>query len=165
MFSLSKNTVLQKVLQKHLPALAKSEALDTDLIEKAVTKGSMVLLANPAHENVIPTLIGQPARVKVNANIGTSPFMNDRDREMKKLKLAWAAGAHTIMDLSTAGDLNAIRKGMLAECPLPLGTVPIYSTAQKYIAQKKDPALFSEEELFEEIVRQAGQGVDFMTVH
>ncbi len=165
MLLLSKNTILQKTLKKHLPALARSEALDTDLIEKAVMQGSMVLLANPAHENVVPTLIGQPARVKVNANIGTSPFMNDQAQEMKKLKLAWASGAHTVMDLSTAGDLNAIRKAMLAECPLPLGTVPIYSTAQKYISQKKDPAGFSEEEFFEEIARQAEQGVDFMTVH
>jgi len=165
MLSLSKNTTLQKMLHKHLPVLAKSEALGTDLIEQAIKQGSMVLLANPAHENVIPTIIGQPARVKVNANIGTSPFMNDQAQEMKKLKLAWASGAHTVMDLSTAGDLNAIRKDMLAECPLPLGTVPIYSMAQKYISQKKDPANFSEEELFEEIARQAEQGVDFMTVH
>ena len=165
MLSLSKNTILQKIFHKYLPMLAESEDLDTDTIERAVAQGTMVLLANPAHENVAPILVGQPARIKVNANIGTSPFMNDKDLEMKKLDLARAVGAHTVMDLSTAGDLKGIRKEMLDRCSLPLGTVPIYSTAQKYIAQKKDPAMFSETELLEEIAGQAEQGVDFMTVH
>jgi len=76
-----------------------------------------------------------------------------------------AAGADTVMDLSIAGDLLAIRKGMLAACPLPLGTVPLYSVAQKYLDKGKDPAGMDPEELFAEIEMQAEQGVDFMTVH
>ena len=57
----------------------------------------MTLLANPRHENVRPTLIGQPARVKVNANIGTSPFVNEQECEGAKLRMCEAAGAHAVM--------------------------------------------------------------------
>lgn len=103
--------------------------------------------------------------MKVNANIGTSPMRNHPECEMQKVDAAVEAGADTIMDLSIAGDLDAIRREMLARCPLPLGTVPLYSVAQKYIECGKDPALIDPEEIFAEIEKQAQQGVDFMTVH
>jgi phosphomethylpyrimidine synthase len=125
----------------------------------------MVLLANPAHKGVAPTIIGQPARIKVNANIGTSPMINDVDMEMKKLKLAEQAGAHTVMDLSTAGDLDAVRRRILAESPLPLGTVPLYSLSQKCLAKGRDISDFDAQELLDEIALEAKQGVDFMTLH
>jgi phosphomethylpyrimidine synthase len=125
----------------------------------------MVLLANPKHDGVFPILIGQPASIKVNANIGTSPFLNDPDLEVSKAITAHQAGAHTVMDLSTGGDLEAIRKRILQATPMPLGTVPLYSAAQKYIANGEDPGRMPTDELFKEIERQAEQGVDFMTLH
>lgn len=73
--------------------------------------------------------------MKVNANIGTSPFQNHPGCEMRKLEVAQEAGADTVMDLSIAGDLVAIRKDMLSRTPLPLGTVPLYSVAQRYIVR------------------------------
>ncbi len=91
--------------------------------------------------------------------------MNDLGMEWRKLAEAESAGADTVMDLSTAGDLKGIRTEMLARCPLPLGTVPIYAVAEKYIARGEDPAGFSAAELIEEIEAQAKQGVDFMTLH
>jgi phosphomethylpyrimidine synthase len=144
---------------------ASAEGLDPADVESALSRGTMVLLGNPGHAGVVPTLVGQPASIKVNANIGTSPMINDPAVEMHKLREAARAGAHTVMDLSTGGDLDAIRRGMLAECGLPLGTVPIYAVAQRYIAQDRDPVRMSGDELLEEIERQAEQGVDFMTVH
>jgi phosphomethylpyrimidine synthase len=125
----------------------------------------MVLLANQAHAAVKPVLVGQPASIKVNANIGTSPFMNDPDLEMRKLRACAGAGAHTVMDLSTGGDLDRIRVQVIGATELPVGTVPLYSVAQKYIARQRDPAGMQQEELFEEIEKQAEQGVDFMTLH
>ena len=125
----------------------------------------MVLLGNPAHRDVLPLLVGQPAKVKVNANIGTSPLRNDKEGELRKLAAALEAGADTIMDLSIAGDLRNIRQSMLDACRRPIGTVPLYAVAQRYIDAGKDPAEFSPEELFDEIESQAEQGVDFMTVH
>ena len=165
MLQLQKNKALLDLMDSCLPAVCQREGLDEALVREAIARGTMVLLGNPARNDFIPTLVGQPAKVKVNANIGTSPFMNEPAREMKKARLARAAGADTIMDLSTAGDLTAIRQEMLDACPLPLGTVPIYGVAAKYILAKQDPAEFKADELFEEIKRQAEQGVDFMTVH
>ena len=160
-----RNTVLQRLCETHLPALALEEELSESLIRAALDKGTMVLLGNPAHSNLKPVLVGQPARVKVNANIGNSALRNSVPCELRKLSVALEAGADTVMDLSIAGDLAAIRRSMLEACPNPLGTVPLYSVAQKYIDAGKDPALFELQELFDEIEAQAEQGVDFMTLH
>lgn len=162
---LSSNKALSELLERHLPALALAEGLEPDFMRGEINSGRMVLLGNPAHPALAPCLVGQPAKVKVNANIGTSPFASALPCELRKLETAMAAGADTIMDLSIAGDLDAIRQDMLQVCPLPLGTVPLYSVAQRYLDAGQDPAGFDPEELFAEIEKQAGQGVDFMTVH
>jgi phosphomethylpyrimidine synthase len=162
---LRKNAILSRLWAEFGPGLAEQEGLALDVIQAGLENGSMVLLANPGHENVQPVLIGQPAAVKVNANIGTSPFMNDPDLEVNKAVTAHQAGAHTVMDLSTGGDLNAIRRRILQATPMPLGTVPLYSEAQKYIANGEDPGRIPAENMFAQIEHQAGQGVDFMTLH
>ena len=162
---ITQNAALQGLLAAHLPALAEYEGLTPEAITSAIEAGTMVLLGNPNHANVKPILVGQPSRVKVNANIGTSPFQNHPGCEMRKLEVAQESGADTVMDLSIAGDLVAIRKDMLSRTPLPLGTVPLYSVAQRYIDKDRDPADIDPEELFAEVEMQAEQGVDFMTLH
>ena len=123
----SKNAALRGLLDRHLAALAQEEGLAPEAITSALEEGSMVLLGNPAHEGLRPILVGQPSRIKVNANLGTSPLCNCPETENRKIKAALDAGADTVMDLSIAGDLDAIREGMLKACPLPLGTVPMLS--------------------------------------
>ncbi len=157
--------LFRSLVEQYADRLAQDENLDRTTLLHALESGATVLLANPAHPDVQPTLVGRPASVKVNANIGTSPFMNDFDFEMQKLDTAMQAGAHTVMDLSTAGDLDAIRERMLRRCPLPLGTVPIYAVAQKCMEAGRPPYGFGPEDLFREIEAQAEQGVDFMTLH
>ncbi|MEL7640399.1 MAG: phosphomethylpyrimidine synthase ThiC [Solidesulfovibrio sp.] len=159
------NPRLESVLDRHLEAMAAAEGLSPDGVAAAVAAGTMTVLANPGHGGVRPTLIGQPAAIKVNANIGTSPLLNDAAMEGEKLRICETAGADTVMDLSTAGDLDAIRRGMLAATFLPLGTVPVYAVANRYIAAEADPAGMTEDEILAEIEKQAAQGVDFMTVH
>ena len=159
------NTALRTLCDTHLPALSREEGLPEAGIRAALEQGSMVLLGNPAHPGLAPILVGQPAKVKVNANIGNSAMRNSVPCELRKLAIALEAGADTVMDLSTAGDLTAIRLAMLEACPRPLGTVPLYAVAQKYIEAGKDPALFEPQELLDEVEAQAGQGVDFMTLH
>lgn len=161
----SRNTALRDLCETHLPALAAEEGLCAEQIRSALESGTMVLLGNPAHPGLLPILVGQPSRVKINANIGTSAMRNSVPCELRKLAIALEAGADTVMDLSIGGDLEAIRRAMLEACPRPLGTVPLYAVAQKYIDAGKDPALFDPQELFDEIEAQAEQGVDFMTVH
>ena len=128
---------LARLLDTHLPAAAAAEGLDPDAVRTAVRRGAMVLLANPAHPEVRPTLVGRPARIKVNANIGTSPLACDPAGETAKLREAEDAGADTVMDLSTGGDLDAIRLDMLRATPLPLGTVPLYALARKRAPQER----------------------------
>lgn len=159
------NQTAQSLLESHLDRLAAAEDLAPDQIREALAAGRMVLLGNPAHANVRPTLVGTPASIKVNANLGTSAFICDVEAEIVKLRAAQAAGADAVMDLSTAGDLTEVRKSMLAASPLPLGTVPIYALSAVKAAKGENPADFTPDELVAEIAAQAAQGVNFMTVH
>lgn len=156
---------LELLNSSDLDDLASFEELETSTLEREIAQGRMVLLFNPNHRRCRPTVIGQPASIKVNANIGTSPLQNDSQLEAAKARTAERAGAHTLMDLSTAGDLDRLRLDLLEQSPLPLGTVPIYSLAQKYLDAGDDPATMTAVELLDEIAKQAEQGVDFMTLH
>lgn len=162
---LSRNAALRGLLDQHLAALSQEEGLAPETITSAIEAGSMILLGNPAHAGLAPIVVGQPSRIKVNANIGTSPLCNCLHTEKRKLAVALEAGADTVMDLSIAGDLDAIRTGMLAACPRPLGTVPMYSVGQQILDNDRDIASMQPDDLFAEIEKQARQGVDFMTVH
>ena len=162
---LSRNAALRGLLDQHLAALSQEEGLAPETITSAIEAGSMVLLGNPAHAGLAPIVVGQPSRIKVNANIGTSPLCNCLHTEKRKLAVALEAGADTVMDLSIAGDLDAIRTGMLAACPRPLGTGPMYSVGQQILDNDRDIASMQPDDLFAEIEKQARQGVDFMTVH
>ncbi len=160
-----RNSILKNYFDDYIQQIAGEEDLAREKIAGGLQQGTMVLLANPNHSKVKPTLIGQPSSIKVNANLGTSPFLNDIELEISKTRAAEEAGAHTVMDLSTGGDLDRIRTRMLGSTALPLGTVPIYGVAQKYISAQRDPSEMTSSELFEEIQKQAEQGVDFMTLH
>lgn len=162
---LSRNAALRGLLDQHLAALSLEEGLAPETITSAIEAGSMVLLGNPAHAGLAPIVVGQPSRIKVNANIGTSPLCNCLHTEKRKLAVALEAGADTVMDLSIAGDLDAIRTGMLTACTRPLGTVPMYSVGQQILDNDRDIASMQPDDLFAEIEKQARQGVDFMTVH
>ena len=161
----SKNSVLEHLLASHLDRLCAEEGLAPAAVRSAIADGRMVFLGNPAHPRLRPLLIGQPARVKVNANLGTSPLGSCPASEEEKLRVALDAGADTLMDLSIAGDLDALRRSMLAHCPLPVGTVPMYEVGQRILDAGEAIAAMRPEDLFAVIAKQAEQGVDFMTIH
>ncbi|WP_458399668.1 phosphomethylpyrimidine synthase ThiC [Mailhella sp.] len=161
----SKNAALYGLLDQHLSTLAEEEGLAPESIVDAIERGTMVLLGNPAHPGLKPILVGQPARIKVNANIGTSPLSSCMETERRKLKAVIEAGTDTVMDLSIAGDLDAIRQSLLADCALPLGTVPMYAVGQHILDAGKEISSMSPDQIFEEIEKQARQGVDYITVH
>lgn len=160
-----KNSFLKKSFDKFSKVLSAYEDIPSAELAQMINSGRAVLLCNPNHKNVKPVIIGQPARIKVNANIGTSGHVCSVAEEYKKLEIAESAGADTVMDLSTAGDLHKIRKEMLARSSLPLGTVPLYAVAEKYISKGKLPEDMDMDEIFDEVERQAEDGVDFMTIH
>ncbi|MBR4742336.1 MAG: phosphomethylpyrimidine synthase ThiC, partial [Desulfovibrio sp.] len=125
--NIEKNLALQHLVEQHIKTLSDEEGISIDIIKRGLEQGTMVLLANPNHNLVHPTLIGQPARIKINANLGTSPLNSCLDEELQKLRVAEEAGTDAVMDLSTHGDLDAIRRTMLAKTHCVLGTVPIYA--------------------------------------
>ncbi len=160
-----KNKALSIVADKHLTNICQEEGLSEGLVREAIEQGSMVLLGNPEHKNLKPCLIGQPARVKVNANLGTSPLSHCLKSEEEKLQTALKAGTDTVMDLSISGDLDEVRQKILTTCAVPLGTVPIYAVGQKLLDADQSIAAMTVEMLLDEIQKQARQGVDYMTVH
>lgn len=162
---LEKNHSLAMLAEKHAASLASHEMLALETVLDALNAGTMVLLGNPDHTGLEPILVGQPARVKINANIGTSPLTNCLETERRKIDAARQAGADTIMDLSIAGDLDAIRAEMLSLWKKPLGTVPMYAVGQRLLDAGHDIAEMNPDDLFAEIEKQALQGVDFITVH
>ncbi len=107
-----------------------------------------------------PIGIGRALTTKINANLGASPLASDTGGEMSKLRTALLYGADTVMDLSTGGDLNACRQEMIDRCPVPVGTVPIYSMILGRSIEELD-----ERTILETIAQQAAQGVDFFTIH
>jgi len=144
--------------------VARKEDLSPEYIVRGLAEGRIVITRNLSHE--IPAMgIGEGLRIKVNANIGTSRDICDVDRELLKAKAAHEAGADTLMDLSTGGDIDVIRRRVMKATPLPIGTVPIYQAA--IIAQEKRGAIvdMTEDDLFNAIERNAKDGVDFITVH
>ncbi|MCD6220263.1 phosphomethylpyrimidine synthase ThiC, partial [Candidatus Calescamantes bacterium] len=118
---------------KEMKVVARDEGIEVELLRGRLVSGEVIILNN---RRGVPLGIGNGLRVKVNANLGTSPEICDLNWEKKKLEKAVKAGADTIMDLSTAGDLDKIRKMFLENCSLPLGTVPIYQAAVESIREE-----------------------------
>jgi len=152
---------LPPVLQK----VSEDEPLEAEAIASEIVKGTAVLTLNSLRDISRPCAIGNGLRTKVNANIGTSGEKVDVDLELEKLRAALEAGADTVMDLSTGGDIDAMRRKIVAESAVPVGTVPIYQAAIE--AQDKHGSIVKmrSDEMFEAIERHAADGVDFVTVH
>ena len=140
--------------------VAQKENRSAEFIRKRVAAGSIVIPANIHHKNLIPCGIGRCLYTKINANFGNSTVASCAGEEFAKLHTAIDAGADTVMDLSTFGDLGAFRKQLLSKCSVPLGTVPLYEVVSRFGGKA-----FSEEQILQVIREQAEQGVDYMTIH
>ncbi|MBN2599668.1 MAG: phosphomethylpyrimidine synthase ThiC [Candidatus Thermoplasmatota archaeon] len=154
----------QRKITAQMKQVARSEKIAAEVVRKEVAAGHIVIPYNPIHS---PSSlgIGKGLRVKVNANIGTSrEYCNVRE-EVEKAKAAVAAGAHAVMDLSTGGDLDAIRRRLLATVPVPFGTVPIYQAGIEAITRRGSIVEMTPDDMFSMVERQAKQGVDFAVVH
>jgi phosphomethylpyrimidine synthase len=148
-----------------MAAVAADEGLEPEEIRELVAAGRVVIPANPAHRGLRPVGVGERLRVKVNANIGSSPDRADAAEEKAKLEAALAAGADAVMDLSTGGDLVALRRQVLENSPVMVGTVPIYQAAVEVTAQGRGIVDMTVEEMLAVVEAQAAEGVDFMTLH
>lgn len=144
--------------------ISEEEKISPKEIVNNVISGKVVILKN-CNSKVKPVAVGKNLRTKVNANIGTSPDFIDLKLELKKLSYAVKAGADTIMDLSTGGNVDFIRKTIIQHSPIPVGTVPIYQVVCETIKKGRQVKDISIEHIFEVIEKHAQDGVDFITVH
>jgi len=153
------------IVSPQIKHVAEKEGVEMDFIIQGLIKGTIVIPANANHRNLVPCGIGKGLRTKVNANIGTSSDFCDLDTELRKLQVAIDFGADTVMDLSTGGDITAIRRAIVASSTIPLGTVPIYQAGIEAIERHGAIVNLTTDEIFAVIEEHAKDGVDFMTVH
>src|SRR4051794_33761447 len=149
------------VITEEMIYIAKRERLTPELVRSEVARGRMIIPANVNHPNLEPMCIGVASGCKINSNIGNSAVTSNIDGELEKLQYSVKYGADTVMDLSTGGDIPAIRKAIIDASPVPIGTVPIYEALSR-VRRVED---LSKQVMLEVIEEQAEQGVDYMTIH
>jgi phosphomethylpyrimidine synthase len=140
---------------------ANREGVAPEVIRQGLAQGTVAVPANREHRGLKPIAIGAGVRVKINANIGTSPHDVSLKKEQAKLAAALEYGADAVMDLSTGGNLDKIRTTLLARCPAPFGTVPIYQV----MTEAKSLDDVKADDILAMVHHHARQGVDFVTVH
>jgi phosphomethylpyrimidine synthase len=152
-------------LSPQVKHVAEKEGVDTASIIRGLAAGEIITPANLNHKNLIPCGIGRGLRTKVNANIGTSSDFCDLNTELRKLETAVTFGTDTVMDLSTGGDIPAIRRAIVRDSTVAVGTVPIYQAGIEAIDSRGAIVNMTADEIFAVIEEHAKDGVDFMTVH
>ena len=149
------------VITPEMNYVAQAEMLDPELVRSEVAAGKMIIPANIHHENLLPMAIGREAKTKINANIGNSSLSSDICAELEKLQICLKYGADTVMDLSTGGDLDAIRSAIIANSTVPIGTVPMY----QIIHDIKEVENLTASDILKTLEKQARQGVSYFTIH
>ncbi|ADL12298.1 phosphomethylpyrimidine synthase ThiC [Acetohalobium arabaticum] len=153
------------IITNEMEAVAENEGLSPEEIRSGVAQGEIVIPSNVNRDRIDYMGIGSNLQTKVNASIGSSKDYPDPEREKEKLQAALETGADAIMDLSTGGDIDLVRKNTLEIADVPVGTVPIYQAGIESIDKYGSVVEMKEEDIFTEIERQAEAGVDFMAIH
>lgn len=155
------------IISEEVRQIALAEEVEIVDLCKLVAESKVVIPCNKKRKKRIEKLcgIGKTLRTKVNANIGTSSDCIGINNEIKKIEIATKYGADAIMDLSTGGDLDDIRKTIIDNCSLPLGTVPIYQAMIEELKKSGDARNLDIDRILKVIEKQANDGVDFMTIH
>jgi phosphomethylpyrimidine synthase len=160
-----RNKARKGTVTKEMEIIAREEGVSPEWLRDKVASGRVIIPANRKHKGVKLIGIGEGLRIKINTNLGTSSDHIDLEDELKKLEVSIQTGTDTVMDLSTGGDIGAIRKEIIRHSSIPVGSVPIYEAAVEAVRKRKALAKMRVNDLFEVIERQAEEGVDFMTVH
>ena len=152
----------QGLVTEEMAYVANREKLTGEVVREEVARGRMIIPANLKHTNLEPMAIGVASKCKINSNIGNSAVTSNVDEELEKLAYSVKYGADTVMDLSTGGDIPHIRKQIIRNSPVPIGTVPIYEALTRVNGKIADLTWPIMRDVIEE---QAEQGVDYMTIH
>jgi len=158
---LARNTIITSQMKK----VAVDEHFDPEHIRSLVARGEIVIPCNPRRKSQKIVGIGAGLRTKINASIGTSSDICDLDAEVRKAVAAEEEGADTLMELSAGGDLDQIRKTILATSNLPIGNVPLYQAFKETARRYRNPSKLDPEYLFDLIEQQLEDGLSFMAVH
>ena len=148
-------------ITKEIEYVAKEENVNVRNLIKNVAEGYVVVPASRLHKGLKPIGIGKGLRIKINSNIGTSPAKFDIKEELEKLRVSIESGADTVMDLSTGGDIDKVRREIVRNSKVPIGTVPIYQA----VVDKGSILDLSENDFIRGIRKHIEDGVDFITVH
>ncbi|NJD77406.1 MAG: phosphomethylpyrimidine synthase ThiC [Candidatus Methanoperedens sp.] len=146
------------VVTSEIKRVAASEEVNAETVRKLLADGFLVIPKN-INSKSEPIGIGKLMRTKINANVGTSRDNVDIETEVEKARTAEKYGADTIMDLSTGGDLDLIRRRIMDAVSIPVGSVPIYQAAGESIGN------MSSDDMFNAVRKHANDGIDFVTVH
>ncbi len=152
-------------ITEEMKEVALAEGVSPEFIRKGLANATIAINKNIVRKDLRPLAVGTGLKTKVNANIGSSQDHIDHSEEIEKLLVAERAGADAVMDLSTGGDVNAIRRRVLEESSVPIGTVPIYQAAHDARQKGKSFVELTPDDMFDVIEMQAAEGVDFITVH
>ncbi len=138
------------------------EVLTAEFVRAEIARGRAIIPANINHTELEPMIIGRNFLVKINANIGTSAVSSGVNEEINKMVWATRWGADTVMDLSTGKHIHETREWIIRNCPVPVGTVPIYQALEKVDGKAED---LTWEIYRDTLIEQAEQGVDYFTIH
>jgi len=154
------------IITEKMQIAAEAEGVSAEFIRDGIAAGNIVICHNNKHTNGTPLAVGTGLRTKVNANIGSSADDTDIEKELEKARVAVKYGADAIMDLSTGGPVDEIRRAVVAETSACIGSVPLYQAAVDTVRVKKKAIVdMTVDDIFDGIIKHAEDGVDFITVH
>lgn len=175
LFLLIKRKVLNKLTQleaarkgivtEQMKKAAELEQMTGEELRQKIALGEVVLPCNVNHQGIKPIAVGKGLSTKVNANIGTSDAYPELTKELEKLAAAVKAGAHSIMDLSTGGNIDLVRKNVIQASPVMVGTVPLYQVLVETQQSGKGIVEMTGDDIFNGIEKHCGDGADFITIH
>jgi phosphomethylpyrimidine synthase len=141
----------------HIPS-----KITPEFVRDEVAKGRAIIPSNINHPELEPMIIGRNFLVKINSNIGNSATSSSIEEEVEKMVWSVRWGGDTLMDLSTGNNIHQTREWIIRNCPVPVGTVPIYQALEKVhgIAERLSWEVFRDT-----LIEQAEQGVDYFTIH
>ncbi|MEI6214524.1 MAG: phosphomethylpyrimidine synthase ThiC [Desulfuromonadales bacterium] len=154
------------LITEKMQQAATAEGVSPEFVRDGIAAGTIVICHNVKHANGVPLPVGAGLRTKVNANIGSSSDDTDMEKELEKARAAVKYGADALMDLSTGGPVDEIRKAIIAETTACIGSVPLYQAALDAVRHKNKAIVdMTVDDIFAGIVKHAEDGVDFITVH
>ena len=150
------------VITPQIETVAKKEHMPVEQLMKLVAEGKVAIPANKHHKCLDPEGVGSMLRTKINVNLGVSRDCKDYNIEMEKVMSAVNLGAEAIMDLSSHGNTQPFRQKLTGECPVMIGTVPVYDSVIHY---QRDLATLTAKDFIDVVRLHAEDGVDFVTLH